>query len=104
MEKAKQAAAQLEQAAANIDQQLNESVGVDVSASTKPIAMTTVVGSEGGDQNTSNNVWNDDDFKFDDDDDDDDEKEEKGENGQEKCGMDYSCMSFIELRHKCLVP
>ena len=63
MEKAKAAAAQLEQAAANIDQQLNESVGVEAPAAKKP-AVAPGAAVTGDDSN----VWNDDDFKFDDDD------------------------------------
>ena len=65
MEKAKQAAAQLEQAAANIDQQLNESVGVETPAAKKPAVVAGAAAATGDD----GNVWNDDDFKFDDDDD-----------------------------------
>jgi hypothetical protein len=53
------------QAAAAIDQQLNESVGAEVPAAKNPVLTTGTSGGAGSD--TQNNVWNDDDFKFDDD-------------------------------------
>jgi len=82
LDRAKEAAARLEEAAANIDKQLNESVGVEAPASTKPAAVTSSSSAAAAAATTASgiaekgevatNVWNDDDFKFDDDDDDDD--------------------------------
>jgi hypothetical protein len=61
------------QAAAVIDQQLNESVGAEVVAAKKnPSGLLTSTGSSSGGTGGSSdapNVWNDDDYKFDDDED-----------------------------------
>ena len=61
MEKAKNAAAA-------IDQQLNESVGAEHAIAKKKEALALAAAGQGA-ENGGTSVWNEDDFKFDDDDD-----------------------------------